>query len=187
MEFNMAEIQYICDFLPQDLYLKLSSWLLSLDLFSGTNKKGNIINRTQKWFHIDGERFDTTWNQYFDRWKGHTFPNILKEILDYINLNLGIDANSCLVNYYENGEQFIPRHIDSMVSFGPTPTIVNLSIGATRVIRVVKKDYSLNDNSIFIMSGHSTEHELLKDLECTQPRWSLTFRKKLKINYSNKK
>lgn len=179
----MTKTQYLCDFLPHDLYLKLSSWLLSLELFSGTTQKGHNIHRTQKWFHINGERFNTTWKQYFDRWKGHTFPDILKEILDYINSNLGIDTNSCLINYYENGKKFIPKHIDSMDSFGPTPTIVNLSIGATRIIRVDNQDYSLDDNSLFIMTGSSVEHELLKDLECTQPRWSLTFRKKLKINY----
>ena len=178
-----TEIQYTCDFLPHELYLKLNSWLLSLELFSGTNKKGNTIHRTQKWFHVDGERFDTSWNQHFDRWKGHEFPDILKEILDYVNLNLGIDTNSCLINYYENGEKFIPKHTDSMVSFGPNPTIVNISIGATRVIRVANQDYSLHSNGLFIMSGPSVEHELLKDLDCTQPRWSLTFRKKLKSNY----
>jgi len=180
----MTEIQYISDFLPNDLYLKLNYLLLNLELYSGTTRKGHKIHRTQKWFHIDGERFDTSWKQHFNRWKGHKFPDVLKEILDYINSNLKIDTNSCLINYYENGEDFIPRHIDSIVSFGPNPTIVNLSIGATRVIRV-KKDYSLHNNSLFIMNGPSVEHELLKDLECTQPRWSLTFRKKLKKNYNN--
>ena len=181
----MAKTQYISDFLSNDLYLKLNSWLLSLELFSGTTRKGKNIHRTQKWFHIDGDRFDTTWKQHFDRWKGHKFPDTLKEILDYINLNLEIDTNSCLINYYENGENFIPKHMDSMASFGSTPTIVNLSIGATRILRVAKQDYNLHNNSLFIMTGSSTEHELLKDLECTQPRWSLTFRKKLKFNYSN--
>jgi len=181
----MTKIQYIDDFLPYDLNRKLSYWLQSLELFSGTTRKGNNVHRTQKWFHVDGERFNTSWKQHFDRWKGHKFPDILKEILDYVNLNLKMDTNSCLINYYENGKDFIPRHIDSIVSFGPTPIIINLSIGATRVLRVNEKDFSLHNNSLFIMSGQSVEHELLKDLQCTQPRWSLTFRKKLKKNYNN--
>jgi alkylated DNA repair dioxygenase AlkB len=181
----MSNTKIINDFLPQNLYLKLNSWLLNLDLFSGITRKGNNIHRKQKWFHIDGERFDTSWKQHFDRWKGHKFPDILKEILDYVNSNLKIDTNSCLINYYENGNDFIPIHIDSITSFGPTPTIINISIGATRVIRVDKQDYYLYNNSLFVMTGPSVEHELLKDLKCNQPRWSLTFRKKLKKNYNN--
>jgi alkylated DNA repair dioxygenase AlkB len=175
----MAQTQYISNFLPNNLYLKLKYWLLNLELYSGTTRKGNKIHRKQKWFHIDNKRFDESWKQHFDRWKAHEFPDILKEILYYVNSKLKMDTNSCLINYYENGNDFIPKHIDSIFSFGPTPTIVNLSFGATRVLRVAKKNYSLYNNSIFIMTGPSVEHELLQDLECNKPRWSLTFRKKL--------
>ena len=68
-------------------------------------------------------------------------------------LNFLMDTNSCLINYYENGKDFIPRHIDSIVSFGPTPIIINLSIGATRVLRVNEKDFSLHNNSLFIIQN----------------------------------
>ena len=175
----MVETHYIEDFLPIDLYLQLVSWLSTQELFSGFTKKGLLIDRTQKWFHIKGECFNDKWSNEFDRWKGHKFPDTLLQIINYINKTLTTDTNSCLVNYYETGEKFIPRHIDSVTSFGAEPTIINLSIGATRILRVEETDYQLKDNGLFIMTGPSAEHELIKDPLCKESRWSLTFRKKI--------
>ena len=39
------------------------------------------------------------------------------------------DINSCLVNRYRSGADSIKPHRDSLDSFGPTPTIIGLSIG----------------------------------------------------------
>ena len=175
----MAQIRYKPNFLSEDRYNELHSWLSQLELYPGKNKKGNDIDRMQKWFHINEEYFNPYWKQEFDRWKGHSFPPVLFKILSLVNEELGTNMDSCLVNYYRNGEAFIPKHIDSIISFGDHPIIVNVSIGATRTFRVADTDYELEDNSIFVMSGPTTEHQLLRDESCKEPRWSLTFRKKI--------
>jgi len=175
----MAETVYIPDFLPKEQYQKLYDWLHQVELYPGKNKKGNDIDRMQKWFHLEEEYFNPYWKKEFDRWKGHSFPPILLDILSLVNTKLGTDMDSCLVNYYHNGESFIPKHIDSVVSFGEHPTIVNISVGAKRILRVGETDHYLENNSMFVMSGPTTEHQLLRDETCHDPRWSLTFRKKL--------
>ena len=173
------ETLFIENFLNDSEFQILKTWLYDLELFSGTTKKGNNIDRKQKWFHITGGKFNSKWAQDFDRWKGYTFPSVLKKILDQVNGKLESDFNSCLVNYYEDGRNFIPKHVDSISSFGLNPIIANLSVGATRKLKVKDHIYSLQNNSLFVMSGPSTEHELLKDPYCVHPRWSLTFRKKI--------
>jgi alkylated DNA repair dioxygenase AlkB len=175
----MAQTMYKPNFLPKERYHELSRWLSQLELFPGKNKKGNNIDRMQKWFHLQEEYFNPYWKQEFNRWKGHSFPPVLFNILSQVNAELGTDMDSCLVNYYRDGNAFIPKHIDSRVSFGDHPTIVNISVGASRTLRVAETDYALENNSMFVMSGPTTEHQLLRDESCTEPRWSLTFRKKI--------
>lgn len=120
-----------------------------------------------------------------------------------IKLDNSFEFNSCLVNLYNDGNEGISPHRDSIDSFGLYPTIVGLSIGATRVMRLQRIHYNkdnisslkkddckdrkglsmdipLENNSLFIMMGCSQKyytHEILKDANITDKRYSFTFRK----------
>lgn len=183
----MAQISVKHEVLSPDLRQQTIRWLHDLTYYNGKTKGGQDIDRDQVWFHRQGLYFNPLWTHRYPRWIGHRFPEILEDICRELELEL-TEFNSCLVNRYNNGQCFIPKHIDSIDSFGPTPTIINLSLGATRTLRVHAhahdhvhahsyRDYKLDDNSLFIMSGPSTEHELLIEPECHTVRWSLTFRK----------
>jgi alkylated DNA repair dioxygenase AlkB len=105
-----------------------------------------------------------------------------------INNNIQIPLiNSCLINKYPQGENFIAPHRDSTLSFGLEPTIIGLSIGQTRHINFERIDknkkhmnfsFKLESNSIFIMGGASQVHyyhSINKEV-CENVRYSLTFR-----------
>ena len=112
---------------------------------------------------------------------------------------LSTKFNSCLINKYRNGMDSIRPHRDTSESFGDYPTIAGLSFGAKRTICIKKianecyetnslkhdqnDTYNLNveleDNSLFIMAGASQKyftHEIPKNQECKNERFSLTFR-----------
>lgn len=180
---------YVENFLESEDLLLLEKWLNLQNYFSGTSKTGNVISRKQIWFQENEKYFCKKWKNRYDRWFGHKYPTILSNIQDKVQkyikseINDRSVLNSCLINLYETGNDKITAHRDSLDSFGEYPTIVNLSIGATRTLRVSNKkeciDFALRDNSLFIMSGASQKyyvHEILKDSCVNDIRYSMTFR-----------
>jgi alkylated DNA repair dioxygenase AlkB len=190
-------------------------------------------NRKQLWFQQDGEYFCKNWKFKYPRWESNDYDayitglqtivskkikNIMTQKIDnedlYIsldnikelcknNIDTSFEFNSSLVNLYENGNECITAHRDSIDSFGIYPTIVGLSIGATRIMRIKKiifnqdnirslkpnnietqkgmsMDFPLENNSIFIMMGSSQKyytHEILRETHISEKRFSFTFRK----------
>jgi alkylated DNA repair dioxygenase AlkB len=168
---------------------------------SDSNKQG----RLQKWFHINKVYFCPQWKVEYDWWTSFLYDDTILKIQQVVqnkinNLNHNININSCLINKYRDGDDYIAPHRDSKLSFGDEPVICILSIGEKRVLRFtktelneknisltkkhkdnIKIDFTLEDNSIFIMSGDSQKnysHELLKDNSINE-RYSLTFREHL--------
>jgi alkylated DNA repair dioxygenase AlkB len=145
------------------------------------------ISRKQLWFHTENKYFCSVWEKRYDRWTSNEYfeelynlQNKVKKIIN--NLGINININSCLINYYKDGNDFIPPHRDTPLSFGNYPTIINVSFGETRnlVLKNNKEKYTfeLKSNSIFIMMGSSQKyytHEIEKSTT-TNPRYSLTFR-----------
>lgn len=177
----MTELLYIEDILDAEDHHLALLWLQSLPYVSGQSKGGQEIDREQVWFQKEGKYFNPLWTSRYPRWKGNTYPQILRGIQRKIctimsATGVQFDPNSCLVNYYKDGNAFIPKHKDNSLCFGDKPIIAGLSIGSTRVLRVGNSDYTLRDNSLFVMMGDSVIHELLPDSKCTVPRYSLTFR-----------
>lgn len=196
-------------------------------------KKYNKYNRKQLWFQENGEYFCNKWKNRFPRWEANTYDayitglqciiskklkdltlqkiwdNNLHISLDNIkelcknNIDTSFEFNSSLVNLYENGNENITAHRDSIESFGMYPTIVGLSIGATRTMRIKKIIFNeknvfslkqnnnenqkgitmnipLENNSVFIMMGSSQKyytHEILREPHILEKRFSFTFRK----------
>jgi hypothetical protein len=160
--------------------------------------ENKLISRKQLWFQRENKYFCSSWNKRYDRWNSNKYFNELDILenkvqnfmynleLDYnlfskYNINF-VNINSCLINYYKDGNDFISPHKDTPLSFGYYPTIINVSYGESRNL-VLKNDkekyiYTLKSNSIFIMMGSSQKyytHEIEKS-NTFNSRYSLTFR-----------
>ena len=169
------------------------------------------INREQLWYQRENKYFCNSWSQRYDRWVSNQYEdwlielendiaNILKEIkLQNISINIP-EINSCLINKYRNHLDSIKPHRDTQLSFGNNPTIIGLSIGSTRNIKIKKLIYdetkpdtivydnknsnlnfeqALEEGSLFIMAGCSQKyfsHEIPKENLEKKERYSLTFR-----------
>jgi alkylated DNA repair dioxygenase AlkB len=150
------------------------------------------VSRKQMWFQVENKYFCPIWKKRLDRWKSECYSDelisIQNKVQNYINDISSIfdidslNINSCLINYYETGNNFIPAHKDSQLSFGEYPTIICISYGDTRTMILKNKDeqysFNLKSNSIFIMAGSSQKyytHEIEKKSSLL-PRYSLTFR-----------
>ena len=183
----------IPDILNPEQYLNLKDHLQTLEYLKGFTNSGNEVPREQLWFHKDNSYFCDSWVARYPRWDAHPYTDIIIEVQDLVqsivnDLTHGFKIptiNSCLVNYYKNGDSCIQPHRDNKKSFGDRPTIVGLSIGTTRVLKLhhnsktVHYDVPLEDNSLFIMAGGSQLnflHEIPVEPECKEERWSLTFR-----------
>ena len=180
-----SEFTYIPNFLGYKDYSMTKDWLSSLSYIKGYNNSGKKIDREQIWFEPHNNYFCKIWKERKDRWQPHKYHNTLTKIQSIISTKTNVEIDSCLVNKYKDGNDIIAPHKDNSISFGIYPTIVIYSIGATREMKInndiTKKSklFSLEDNSVFIMSGASQKyytHEIIKS-DTTDSRYSLTFRK----------
>jgi hypothetical protein len=195
---NNTTIAIIENVLSDNLFFQLHRWLQSLDYKGKNSYRHTQLDREQVWFHQDGTYFCTSWKKEYDRWKGNKYPlfldvvqrkiiSCIKDILGDHDIELDLSQhNSCLINRYLNGKQYIRPHSDSQESFGNEPIIVGYSIGASRKIRFDSKlnhgqsmEFQLKSNSVFIMMGRSQldwEHSIPIDEDCEIPRYSMTIR-----------
>ncbi|MCB5161318.1 alpha-ketoglutarate-dependent dioxygenase AlkB family protein [Marinomonas algarum] len=94
--------------------------------------------------------------------------------------------NSVLLNWYQDGEEYMGWHADDEKILGPAPIIAMLSLGAPRsfVFRLkshhnIKHSLELEDGSWLIMSASTQvlwQHTLPVRKKVKQERISLTFR-----------
>ena len=180
---------YIKDFLSTNEISQIEQSILNLnDFHSGKS-------RSQKWYQRDGKYFCEKWRHRFSKWNSSEYTNdlnnieklIIKKLNNYNLLESGIylpKVNSCLINKYNDGNDYISPHRDTHLTFGRFPTIINISIGATRELLFKKNSsdekysYNLESGSCFIMAGSSQElytHEITKS-DCKNVRYSLTLR-----------
>lgn len=190
---------YIPNYLNIYKQNNLLFYLDNINDFIPSFKFNNGISRYQKWYNIDKKYFCPLWKVRYPQWNSFeiddTINKLIIDIQKYINnfddINIPI-INSCLINKYPKGENFIAPHRDSILSFGEKPTIIGLSIGETRNIDFIRNDNYNNDNndnndnfsftlhsgSIFIMAGSSQIYykHTIKKSYCNDVRYSLTFR-----------
>jgi len=196
--------QYIDNILSDKDYQDIINYLNCINDFKCNPKCTDTskFGRLQKWYQEDGKYFCPLWKLKHEWWKSFDYDNNLYRYQNLIQNKLNeykynVEINSCLINKYRNGNDYISAHRDSKLSFGDEPIIAILSIGQPRTLRFTKVennykdkcltkknkeniiiDYELDDNSLFIMSGNSQtcfSHELLKD-NSENERYSLTFR-----------
>jgi hypothetical protein len=196
---SVSIFHYIPNFITKEEEIKLKLYLDNTNDFIPSIKHNFDISRLQKWYQVDKKYFCPLWKERFPHWTSfemdetviHMITKIQTFIDDFaisnMNKNFQIPKiNSCLINKYPCGENFIAPHRDSEISFGEKPTIIGLSIGNKRKINFVRNDktkvddfsFNLESRSVFIMAGSSQkyyQHSIPKEY-CDNVRYSLTFR-----------
>ena len=111
----------------------------------------------------------------------------LESICSYLDVLFpDYEYNSVLINFYANGQDYIPLHSDTEDCIEDDSYIVTVSLGATRTLMfqevstghdIVSTD--LQHGDVSIMSRRSQDyfkHEIVPDSLCSYSRISLTFR-----------
>jgi len=143
--------------------------------------------------HITMRRL-TAW--YGDRPFEYTYSKVSRQALPWTKTLAEIKAevenisgetfNSCLLNFYHDGEDYMGWHSDDEPELDPNASIASVSLGAERKFsfkhRRSKETISvfLNDGSILLMKPPTQEHwlhTLRKSMKVDEPRINLTFRK----------
>jgi alkylated DNA repair dioxygenase AlkB len=175
---------YIPNFMNKEEQSELLTYLEASHFIPAPQFTPNSVSREQKWFNKKKEYFCPTWKKRFPQWESFDVDSTIMLLMNKMQelVNNKTDINSCLINKYLTGKHFIAPHRDSLDSFGPEPTIIILSLGATRTLLfendMEKFSFDLESGSVFIMSGKSQEtylHSIQKS-DCTDVRYSLTFR-----------
>lgn len=118
--------------------------------------------------------------------KVQPWTNIVHELCAEVERETGVHFNSCLLNYYRNGDDYVSWHADNEKLYGNNSTIASVSFGASRefVLRCREDpkrilSYSLGDGDLLVMAGTTQKHWLHtvpKRKRVQEPRVSLTFR-----------
>ena len=200
-----SEFYYFPNFISESEQSKLMTHLNTMVDFEPCANYRGSSSRFQKWYQKEGKYFCPKWKKEHKRWQSFendevlekTQNNIIKK-LEKIFKTKKITVNSCLINRYDNGNNYIHSHRDSIESFGEYPIIIGLSLGAERTINFnkvifdplnlksmkknkidpMKFSFTLESGSIFVMAGSSQKyfsHEIPK-CSSSDKRYSLTFR-----------
>lgn len=131
----------------------------------------------------------------------HPFPQELEIIRADLSRINGVEFDSLLVNYYENGRKKIGMHADSEISLLPGAPIASISLGATRHFdlqlkpmgkreckefcpnhgqtELTKFRIDLQNGDLLIMGRNSQRnylHGVPEEKRVTTPRINMTFR-----------
>ncbi len=193
LDDTQSVFYYFPNFLDKQEEKDIFKYLEKTDDFMPNMKYNDGVSRLQKWHQIDNKYFCPIWKERYPHWSSFdiddTVASLIKKMQEFITSvpNITIpQINSCLINKYPSGENFIALHRDSALSFGENPTIVGLSLGQTRNIDFIRNDkdtsknfsFTLESGSVFIMAGSSQrfyQHTIPKEF-CNNVRYSLTFR-----------
>jgi len=186
---------YLQDFIPKSESEELINWLNSMEDFMPSEGLDSDVSRFQKWYQKDNKYFCDKWKKRFDKWKSFDYDTKMLKFQDNIlsrikELDLDIEMpniNSCLINKYRNGNDHIKFHRDTHLTFGRYPTIINISLGGSRILSFKNRkdlskepeyNFELDNGSLFIMSGSSQESFFhgINQSNSNESRYSFTFR-----------
>jgi alkylated DNA repair dioxygenase AlkB len=116
-------------------------------------------------------------------------PEQFLPYLEYVNKEYGMEYNQVVVNWFENGDDYIPLHCDCEISKLENSDVIVVSIGANRTFRVKslpksKQQYIENvditcrDGTVVCMKGNiqrDFKHGIPKSTGIL-PRISVSFR-----------
>lgn len=110
---------------------------------------------------------------------------ILEELKNAVENYTGYKFNFALLNYYQNGDDYMGWHSDDEKSLGEQPLIASVSLGASRLMRFKHKisqkthNINLNDSSLLVMKENTQSdwlHSIPKSKRVNKPRINITFR-----------
>ena len=109
-----------------------------------------------------------------------TLQRLREDVCNYLQTKF----NSCLVNHYVNGQEYMGWHRDDEKELGPTPIVASLSLGEKRSFqfRNLQRTYEIEliSGSLFVMLPDFQslfQHQLPKRLRSKSPRLNLSFRR----------
>lgn len=181
---ELTQLSYYPNYFDYQYYSSVLSWAERLSYKKGYKKNGVQIDREQVWFDNNNNYFCKLWKNRQDRWQPEKYDKILTDVQNKISSKTNCNVNTCLVNKYNSGNDIISKHKDNIISFGQYPDILIYSLGGQRELKLNSDIdgseiiFSLQPNSLFIMSGASQKyftHEIIKN-DSTETRYSLTFR-----------
>ncbi len=117
------------------------------------------------------------------QWPANTFTPVVAEMNQELRETLQFSFNSCLLNYYRDGQDSMGRHRDNEPEMDTT-MIASVSFGGSRKIKfrhrdgLQKLDIILQHGDLLVMQNFQEDwyHELPK-VKYASPRLNLTFRK----------
>ena len=122
--------------------------------------------------------------------KAEIFTPLILEIKHQIEVLCNEKFNSCLLNYYQDGNEGMSWHSDNEKTMGIEPTIASLSLGAARKFSFKhneskqKIDLLLENGRLVIMQGVTQKHwkhALPQSSKIKLPRINLSFRNFVKL------
>jgi alkylated DNA repair dioxygenase AlkB len=114
------------------------------------------------------------------------WTNALKQLKHLAEITCNENYNSCLLNYYPNGNSGMGWHSDNESSIVPNSSIASISLGAARKFSFKQKSDKnsislvLENGSLLEMRGTTQSHwlhSLPKSKKITEARINLTFRR----------
>ena len=128
---TVSIFHYIPNFITKEEEVNLKLYLDNTNDFIPSIKHNFGISRLQKWYQVDKKYFCPLWKERFPHWTSFemddTVDIMINKIQTFINdfaiSNMNKEfkipkINSCLINKYPCGENFIAPHRDSEISFG---------------------------------------------------------------------
>jgi alkylated DNA repair dioxygenase AlkB len=110
-------------------------------------------------------------------------PPLVASLMARIGEEVGVEFNTCVANFYPNGEASIAAHSDGEQG---TPCIASVSLGSSRRMTFARMDgteshsFTLAHGTVAVMEGprfqRDWKHAIPKQAKVTEPRISLTFR-----------
>ena len=116
---------------------------------------------------------------------GHLWTPLLKQLKTEIEHQSGAQFNSCLLNYYLDGQDGMGWHSDNEKSLVKNACIASLSFGAERVFKLKHNqtkeviNIALESGQLILMEKQTQEHwkhAIPKSKKIHKPRINLTFR-----------
>lgn len=175
---------YIYDKLPTELQLNLNEFEDFYDTKPEKKHKIFILGK-----YIELPRYSQTYGKDYiysnTISKSLPFTEFLTKYVIYLN-KLGNNYNMALVNWYDNGNNYIGWHSDNEKQIKRNSSIISMTFGAERDFQIREKknkknkiNIKLENNSYLIMGGDfqkEFQHQLPKRLKCKEKRINITFR-----------
>jgi alkylated DNA repair dioxygenase AlkB len=113
---------------------------------------------------------------------------VLEKTIIYLQQkNLKFEFNSCLCNFYRNGNDSMGWHADNEPELGQKPVLISVSFGAERYLNLRNKGENKISNKILLTNGsvlvmfpsfqNVYEHSISKKKNLNEPRINLTYRR----------